>query len=114
MEGKLNLIIYFDIKQNWKDWRESEIEKDMEFAHPRWPEEEQYLLQEKDFLDDQRPQYFNDFWYVILYLHLMYDRDYITQNFNEKDFFLTYFASQSETFFRSKIWLHFSLIISNF
>ncbi len=48
--------------QNWKDWRENEIEKDKKFAHPRWPEELQFLEQELEDIDNQRPQYFNDFW----------------------------------------------------
>ena len=48
--------------QNWKQWRESEIEKDLSYSHPRWPEEELYLRQEMGNLDDMRPQYFNDFW----------------------------------------------------
>ena len=49
--------------QNWKQWREDEIDKDIEFCHPRWPEEKMYLVQEKKELDKMRPQYFSDFWY---------------------------------------------------
>ncbi len=40
----------------------NEIERDIKYAHPRWPEEEQYLRQEMEELDKVQPQYFNDFW----------------------------------------------------
>ena len=40
------------------------MSKDIKFCHPRWPEEEKYLKQEIDNLDDVNPQYFSDFWYA--------------------------------------------------
>ncbi|KAI0229397.1 hypothetical protein LSAT2_020202 [Lamellibrachia satsuma] len=49
---------------NWKEWREAEIKRDIKFCHPRWPEEEKYLQQEINNLDDVTPQYFNDFWNI--------------------------------------------------
>ena len=52
--------------QKWKDWREQEINRDIDHAHPRWPEEEVYMQQELDTLDDMQPQYFNDIWYVAI------------------------------------------------
>ncbi len=48
--------------QEWKEWRLDEIHRDLKYAHPRWPEEEQYLVQEMDEIDKLQPNYFNDFW----------------------------------------------------
>ncbi|CAH1772535.1 unnamed protein product [Owenia fusiformis] len=48
----------------WKEWRENEIDRDRKYSHPRWPEEDLFLIQEKRDLDDAKPQYFNDFWNV--------------------------------------------------
>ncbi|KAK2177712.1 hypothetical protein NP493_583g02067 [Ridgeia piscesae] len=63
---------------NWKNWRESELKKDMKYCHPRWPEEQKYLQQEIENLDDVNPQYFNDFWnifdwicYTLLFVSLL-------------------------------------------
>ena len=55
-------MIVIILYQKWKNWREEEIQRDSEHAHPRWPEEKKYLLSEEERLDKQRPQYFNDFW----------------------------------------------------
>lgn len=48
----------------WREWRDKELDRDLCFAHPRWPEEERYLLDEKKTLDEQRPQYLNDLWNI--------------------------------------------------
>uniref|UniRef100_H2ZHL3 Ion transport domain-containing protein n=1 Tax=Ciona savignyi TaxID=51511 RepID=H2ZHL3_CIOSA len=48
--------------QKWKDWRESEIQRDLKFCHPKWPEERTYLESEANDLDDMLPSYFSDFW----------------------------------------------------
>ncbi|XP_064624369.1 transient receptor potential cation channel subfamily A member 1-like isoform X1 [Lineus longissimus] len=48
----------------WKGWREKELDRDKNFCHPRWPEEEEYILQEKDELDKAAPQYASDWWNI--------------------------------------------------
>ncbi|CAD5123450.1 DgyrCDS11796 [Dimorphilus gyrociliatus] len=35
----------------WKNWREEEVRKDLQFCHPRWPEETAYLNSEIDRLN---------------------------------------------------------------
>ncbi|XP_067678848.1 uncharacterized protein [Haliotis asinina] len=49
---------------NWVKWRTKEIEEDMEFCHPRWPEEKQFLKSELAALDKLNPKYFNDAWNI--------------------------------------------------
>ncbi|XP_046327907.2 transient receptor potential cation channel subfamily V member 5-like isoform X4 [Haliotis rufescens] len=49
---------------NWVKWRTKEIEQDMEFCHPRWPEEKQFLKSELTALDKLNPKYFNDAWNI--------------------------------------------------
>lgn len=48
--------------EEWKKWRLEEIARDEAFCHPRWPEELEYLEQEKNDLDDMAPSYFSDAW----------------------------------------------------
>ena len=51
-----------ELFQNWVKWRTNELEEDMKFCHPRWPEEKVFLLSEKKALEDQSPKYFSDSW----------------------------------------------------
>ena len=46
--------------QNWEKWRQQSIEKDIEYCHPRWPEEREYLESELEALEDLNPKYFSD------------------------------------------------------
>ena len=46
----------------WKKWRKGELEKDMQFCHPRWPEERKYILQEIDEVEKSKIAYFKDAW----------------------------------------------------
>ena len=50
--------------QNWEKWRQQSIEKDIEYCHPRWPEEREYLESELEALEDLNPKYFSDAWWV--------------------------------------------------
>ncbi|ELU06894.1 hypothetical protein CAPTEDRAFT_184604 [Capitella teleta] len=64
---KDELSEFFSSRKNhkrWCEWREAEITRDIDFAHPRWPEEEQFLRCEINELDKMTPQYFNDFWNI--------------------------------------------------
>nr|AOR07029.1 transient receptor potential channel-like protein [Saccoglossus kowalevskii] len=46
----------------WKDWRTAELERDIEFCHPRWPQEKLYLEREVDEIQGMGPSYFSDSW----------------------------------------------------
>ncbi|KAF6029536.1 hypothetical protein EB796_012105 [Bugula neritina] len=48
--------------QRWKEWRIKQIEEDINFCHPRWPEEKIFLENEKEDLDKFKSNYFQDFW----------------------------------------------------
>lgn len=48
--------------RNWKRWRIDELEKDLQFSHPRWPEERKYLEMERNDILDSGISYFNDAW----------------------------------------------------
>ncbi|XP_038057678.1 uncharacterized protein LOC119729193 isoform X2 [Patiria miniata] len=48
--------------RRWKQWRIGEIEKDLKYCHPQWPQEEQYLQQEIKEINDQGAAYFSEFW----------------------------------------------------
>jgi len=48
--------------KKWKKWRKSELEKDMQFFHPRWPEERKYILQELEMVENSTISYFKDAW----------------------------------------------------
>ncbi|XP_053393911.1 uncharacterized protein LOC123525348 isoform X2 [Mercenaria mercenaria] len=48
--------------ENWKTWRRTEIKEDLKYCHPRWPEEQQFLNQELESLDDAHTGYFQDMW----------------------------------------------------
>ncbi|XP_056378709.1 uncharacterized protein LOC130274414 isoform X2 [Hyla sarda] len=48
----------------WKEWRKKELERDLKYCHPMWPEEKEYLQKCIDDLQDINPAYFKDFWNV--------------------------------------------------
>lgn len=48
--------------ENWKNWRREEIEEDLKYCHPRWPEEELFLKQELQNLKEMHTRYFSDMW----------------------------------------------------
>ncbi|XP_068094117.1 transient receptor potential channel pyrexia-like isoform X2 [Hyperolius riggenbachi] len=48
----------------WKEWRKKELERDMKYCHPMWPEEKEYLEKSVKDLEDIQPSYFRDFWNV--------------------------------------------------
>ncbi|KAM4704918.1 uncharacterized protein WCC33_009732 [Rhinophrynus dorsalis] len=48
----------------WKEWRKKELEKDLKYCHPMWPEEKEYLLKGIEDLHGMQPAYFRDFWNV--------------------------------------------------
>lgn len=63
---KLMLILHVIISlQNWKKRRTADVTKDLEFCHPRWPEERKFLESELKDLDKMSPKYFKDYWYVL-------------------------------------------------
>ena len=48
--------------QEYEKKRIAEIEKDLKFAHPRWPGEAKYLREEIQGIVDLKPKYFSDMW----------------------------------------------------
>lgn len=50
------------LHRNWKRWRIDELDKDLKFSHPRWPEERKYLEMERNDILDSGISYFNDAW----------------------------------------------------
>ena len=48
--------------QKWLDWREQQLNSDLEYCHPRWPGEHKYINQEKSSLHSQNVSYFHDNW----------------------------------------------------
>ncbi|XP_028409086.1 transient receptor potential cation channel subfamily A member 1 homolog [Dendronephthya gigantea] len=46
----------------WVAWRRRELEKDLCYCHPQWPEERRYLEQEIKSLDEDTPLIFHDSW----------------------------------------------------
>ena len=46
----------------WKAWRIKQLDEDIKFCHPRWPEEKNFLENEKIDLDRFKSNYFKDFW----------------------------------------------------
>ena len=59
---------YFKAKraaENFQQWREEQIQRDLKFAHPRWPEERDYLEREIRQCEDYRSSYFRDHWNLL-------------------------------------------------
>ena len=48
--------------QKWLDWREKQLTSDLEYCHPRWPGEYNYINQERTSLHSQNVSYFHDNW----------------------------------------------------
>ncbi|XP_057317372.1 uncharacterized protein LOC130662503 isoform X2 [Hydractinia symbiolongicarpus] len=48
--------------ENYKQWREVELEKDLQYAHPRWPEERAYLEREMVSVLENTSSYIRDKW----------------------------------------------------
>ena len=47
---------------NWKAWKIRDLERDLEFCHPRWPEEARYLECEIKIIKDENALHFQDSW----------------------------------------------------
>ena len=47
---------------NWKAWKIRDLERDLEFCHPRWPEEARYLECEIKMIKDSNALHFQDSW----------------------------------------------------
>ena len=48
--------------QSWITWKTTDLSRDKEYCHPRWPEELRYLEQELKSLRGQRALLFKDAW----------------------------------------------------
>ncbi|GFS22479.1 transient receptor potential cation channel subfamily V member 1-like isoform X2 [Elysia marginata] len=64
MEFKRSLRLHEEYERR----RTEDINRDLEFCHPRWPEEEKYLRQEIGELQDLKPKYFSDMWNIFDWL----------------------------------------------
>ena len=49
-------------RDNYICWRENELTRDIEFCHPRWPEERAYTEREIAALAELQPSYLVDWW----------------------------------------------------
>jgi len=50
------------LHQKWKNWRIRQLDRDLSYCHPRWPEERKYLAMERNEILDSGISYFNDSW----------------------------------------------------
>nr|AAI70078.1 XCAT2 protein [Xenopus laevis] len=50
--------------KRWKEWRKKELEKDLKYCHPMWPEEKEYLQKGIEDLNKVHSGYFRDFWNI--------------------------------------------------
>ena len=41
------------------------MQKDLNYCHPRWPEERKYINQELERIKETQIQYFNDLWNIL-------------------------------------------------
>ena len=48
----------------WTRWRSLELQKDLAYCHPRWPEEQKYIMQELERIQLSRISYFADWWNI--------------------------------------------------
>ncbi|XP_065055117.1 uncharacterized protein LOC135683708 [Rhopilema esculentum] len=74
------MTLYFILKQIWevktqrkdqrtyKSWRVRELERDLEYCHPRWPDERQYLESEIKRIQCAKTSYFKDAWNIMDWL----------------------------------------------
>jgi hypothetical protein len=54
--------------KRWVTWRKTELENDMPYCHPRFPDEREYLEKEVEKLGDSAPAYFSETWNYIDWL----------------------------------------------
>ena len=52
----------------WRLWRTREIEKDIDYCHPRWPEERKYLDSELQQVRTYQRTYFREPWNIFEWL----------------------------------------------
>ena len=52
----------------YQTWRVREIERDLEYCHPRWPDEQQYLESEIKRIYMSKTSYFRDAWNIMDWL----------------------------------------------
>ncbi|XP_022090577.1 uncharacterized protein LOC110979250 isoform X2 [Acanthaster planci] len=75
--------------KRWKKWRIGEIEKDLRYCHPQWPQEQQYLRQEIEEINDQGAAYFSEFWnyfdWIVYFLLLVITGLYIASHIITSD-----------------------------
>ena len=76
----------------WVAWRRRELEKDLCYCHPRWPEERRYLVQEIKSLDEHKPLIFHDSWNYLEWITCTMLLATVTSHLVE------YFAHSSVTF----------------
>ena len=50
--------------KRWTQWRSLELQKDLAYCHPRWPEEQKYIMQELERIQTSRISYFGDWWNI--------------------------------------------------
>ena len=58
----LNTFINRKEHTQWKTWKIQDLERDLEFCHPRWPEEARYLECEIRMIKDAKALHFQDSW----------------------------------------------------
>lgn len=46
----------------WKNWRIEEMNRDLKYCHPRWPEESKYIKMEISNISSQGLSYFESYW----------------------------------------------------
>ncbi|XP_012558139.2 uncharacterized protein LOC100201978 isoform X1 [Hydra vulgaris] len=52
-------------EQKYKEWRVREVERDLQYAHPRWPEERRYLISQMDNIRNSNvTSYWKDGWNI--------------------------------------------------
>ncbi|GFO19270.1 transient receptor potential cation channel subfamily v member 1 [Plakobranchus ocellatus] len=56
------------LHEDYERRRTEDINRDLKFCHPRWPEEEKYLRQEIGELQNLKPKYFSDMWNIFDWL----------------------------------------------
>lgn len=52
----------------WKAWKIEDLERDLEYCHPRWPEEARYLECEIRMIKDAKALHFSDSWNYLEWL----------------------------------------------
>ena len=48
----------------WRNWKSRQLERDLKFCHPRWPEEKKYLQSELQQIRSFRRVYFRQPWNI--------------------------------------------------